>query len=169
MTQIGNAIAAALKPGCVYYPLIDIQPRVPAGAAPGPLQPECQAVDRQPCDSTTKGGCPDNGYNETSLLECKDGQGKPLDPALLDPAPPKGTAPTAQQIQNVLDTVSQDQRPCWYLSYDHTPTTGCPQAYNGQRISALRKTGTVAPPGTQLAVKCLTCSNPSQTCPRLNE
>jgi hypothetical protein len=162
MKQIGLAIANKLKPGCVYYPLIDIQPRVPAGANPGPVQPECQALDRQPCDRS-KGSCPDNGYNETSLIECRDGQGKPLDPAVLDPV-----TNAKPQIDATLATVSEAQRPCWYLSYDNSPL-GCPAAYKGQRISALRKTGTVAPPGTQLAVKCLTCSNADQNCPRLNE
>jgi hypothetical protein len=164
MKQIGQAIAKVLTPGCVPYPLIDIQPRVPDGQTPGPIQPECQAIDHQPCGDGN--GC----YTDTSILECKDSQGKPLDPNLLDPAPPKGTAHTPQQITAVLDTISQDQRPCWYLSYDHGDT-GCPAAPKGQRISALRKTGVLAPPGTELQVKCLTCSNadPTVDCPRLNQ
>jgi hypothetical protein len=163
MTQIGQAIAKVLRPGCVPYPLIDIQPRVPDGVDAGPLQPECQAIDHQPCGDGN--GC----YTDTPILECKDGQGMPLDPNLLDPAPPKGSARTPQQITAVLDTISQDQRPCWYLGYDHSPT-GCPDVYKGQRISALRKTGTVAPPGTKLTMTCLTCSNgdPTVACPRLN-
>jgi hypothetical protein len=164
MTQIGQAIAKVLTPGCVPYPLIDIQPSVPNGGTPGPIQPECQAIDHQPCGNGN--GC----YNDTSILECKDSQGLPLNPTLLDPAPLQGAAPTPQQITAVLDTISQDQRPCWYLSYDHS-NTGCPSAPNGQRISALRKTGQLAPPGTELEVKCLTCSNadPNTPCPRLNQ
>jgi hypothetical protein len=164
MTQIGQAIARALKPGCVDYPLVDAQPRTPEGMLPSAIQPQCQAIEHQPCGDGN--GC----YTDTPILECKDGQGKPLDPNLLDPAPTNGPARTPQQITAVLDTISQDQRPCWYLSYDHS-ATGCPAAPNGQRISALRKTGTVAPPGTELQVKCLTCSNgdPTVDCPRLNQ
>jgi hypothetical protein len=162
MTQIGQAIAKVFTPGCVLYPLIDIQPRVPDGGTPGPLQPECQAIDHQPCGDGN--GC----YTDTPILECKDGQGMPLDPNLLDPAPLNGPARTPQQITAVLNTVSEDQRPCWYLAYDHS-TTGCPLAPKGQRISALRKAGTVAPAGTQLLMKCLTCSNPYIECPRLNQ
>jgi hypothetical protein len=164
MKQIGQAIAKVLTPGCVPYPLIDIQPSVPDGGIPGPLQPECQATDHQPCGDGN--GC----YNDTSILECKDSQGKPLDPNLLDPGTAAQPLHSRTQIDAVLNTISQDQRPCWYLSYDHSDT-GCPAAPNGQRISALRKTGTVAPPGTELQVKCLTCSNadPTVDCPRLNQ
>jgi hypothetical protein len=86
-----------------------------------------------------------------------------LDPKLLDPAPTNGPARTPQQITAVLDTISQDQRPCWYLSYDHSDT-GCPQAPNGQMISALRKTGAVAPTGTIVEGKCLTCPASDPTC-----
>jgi hypothetical protein len=161
MKQIGQAIAKVLTPGCVPYPLIDIQPSVPDGGIPGPLQPECQATDHQPCGDGN--GC----YNDTSILECKDSQGKPLDPNLLDPGTAAQPLHSRTQIDAVLNTISQDQRPCWYLSYDHSDT-GCPAAPNGQRISALRKTGTVAPPGTRLAMKCLTCTTPpDQPCPRL--
>jgi hypothetical protein len=165
MTQIGTAIGKLLTPGCVTYPLIDIQPRVPDGGTIGPLQPECQAIDEQPCTDVNN-GC----YTDTPILECKDGQGKSLDPASLDPATPNGPTRNPQQIKAALDTVSPDQRPCWYLSYDNSDT-GCPLAPKGQRISVLRKAGTVAPAGTQLLVKCLTCSNPDPTieCPRLNQ
>jgi hypothetical protein len=163
MTQIGQAIARVLKPGCVEYPLVDAQPRVPYGESPGPLQPECQAIDHQPCGDGN--GC----YTDTPILECKDSQGKPLDPNLLDPGSPARPGYSRTQIDAVLNTISQDQRPCWYLSYDRSDT-GCPLAPNGQRISALRKTGTVAPPGTMLAMKCLTCTTPlDQPCPRLNQ
>jgi hypothetical protein len=164
MTQIGQAIAKVLTPGCVPYPLIDIQPSVPNGGTPGPIQPECQAIDHQPCGDGN--GC----YNDTSILECKDSQGLPLNPKLLDPGTTAQPGYSRTQIDAVLNTISQDQRPCWYLSYDHS-VTGCPAAPNGQRISALRKTGILAPPGTELQVKCLTCSNadPNQPCPRLNQ
>jgi hypothetical protein len=69
--------------------------------------------------------------------------------------------PTNPQINNVPDSA----RPCWYLYYDGNPVTGCPDAPNYQRITALRKTGQTAPAGTLLSMKCLTCpaSNPNCT------
>jgi hypothetical protein len=157
MTQIGDTMTIPLQPGCVPYPLIDADPSTPG------TQPTCQALERMPCDSTAAGGCPDSGYNETPLPECKDSQGMPLDPNLLDPVPTNGVARTSQQITAVLDTISEDQRPCWYLSYDHS-VTGCPQAPNGQTISVLRKTGAVAPTGTIVEGKCLTCPDSDPTC-----
>ncbi|MGO9290693.1 MAG: hypothetical protein ACLQIJ_18330, partial [Polyangia bacterium] len=49
-------------------------------------------------------------------------------------------------------------RPCWYLLYDSDPTTGCPNTYMNQRITALRpSTQPQAPAGTLLALTCLTC------------
>jgi hypothetical protein len=163
MKQIGHAIAKVLTPGCVDYLLVDAQPRTPEGMMPSPVQPQCQAIDHQPCGDGN--GC----YTDTPILECKDSQGKPLDPNLLDPGTPAQPLYSRTQIDAVLNTISQDQRPCWYLSYDHSDT-GCPSAPKGQRISALRKTGTLAPPGTMLAMKCLTCTTPlDQPCPRLNQ
>jgi len=88
---------------------------------------------------------------------------------LLDPGTTAQPLDSRTDIDALLNTISQDQRPCWYLSYDHSDT-GCPLSPNGQRISALRKTGTVAPPGTMLTMKCLTCATPpDQPCPRLNQ
>ncbi|HEX7597844.1 MAG TPA: hypothetical protein VF518_06490 [Polyangia bacterium] len=52
----------------------------------------------------------------------------------------------------------QSSRPCWYLVYDTNSVSGCPNTYLGQKISALRKTGQVAPAGTLLSMKCLTCA-----------
>ncbi|MGB8298622.1 MAG: hypothetical protein WCG85_24615 [Polyangia bacterium] len=141
MVQIGNAIVQVLTPGCVYYPLIDTDPNTPG------VQPECQVNDQVPCDTPGKNGCLDSGYQETPMHECKDSNGNLIDPATPDP-------------NSVPDTDSA--RPCWYLSYDNT-ALGCQKAFNGQRISALRRTGTVAKPGTNLAMKCLTCPN-ADTC-----
>ena len=179
MIQIGNAIVQVLKPGCVYYPLIDTQPS-PNGGARGPVQPECQVLDRISCDTPGKSGtnCLASGYQEQRLLECKDGQGRNLDPASLDPSPPnagaEGNSPAPNagarsqaQIDAVLAAVPEASRPCWYLSYDHGQA-GCSTAPMGQRISALRPTGTVAPAGTVLAMKCLTCAKDNQQCPPLN-
>jgi hypothetical protein len=140
MTQIGNAIVAVLTPGCVGYPLIDTDPNTPG------LQPECRVNDQVPCSPPGKDGCLENGYRETPMPECKDSNGNLIDPTTPDP-----------------NSVPDSARDCWYLSYDKT-ALGCATAgFNGQRISALRKSGTVAAPGTNLAMKCLTCPN-ADTC-----
>ena len=158
MTQIGNAIVQKLKPGCVPYPLIDSDPNTP-----NITEPECQVVDQIPCTTPGTGTCLQSGFEETRLQECKDGNGKILDPASLD-----STNQTQAQLDAVLSAISQDQRPCWYLAYDKGPA-GCASSYNGQKISALRKTDTVAPPGTFLAMQCLTCASPDQKCPALTK
>jgi hypothetical protein len=143
MTQIGNAIVKVLKPGCVNYPLIDADPNWPG------VQPECQVLDRKSCDQPNVGNCLSSGYSESRLLECMDA-GHPLD----------ATTPN-------LNAIPDSARPCWYLTYDKT-AAGCASAPNGQRILALRPSGTVAPAGTMLAMKCLTCAKPpGETCPAL--
>jgi hypothetical protein len=157
MQQTGDTMMNFPKPGCVYYPLIDSDPSTPG------TQPTCQALERMPCDSTTAGDCPDSGYNETSLLECKDSQGMPLDPASLDPGTTDSPLHSRPEIDAVFATVSEDQRSCWYLAYDHS-YVGCPNAYDGQTISALRKTGAVDPTGTIVEGKCLTCPASDPTC-----
>jgi hypothetical protein len=89
----------------------------------------------------------------------------PLDPASLDPGSSTMDSPlhSRAEIDAVLATVSEDQRPCWYLVYDHSDM-GCPAAPNGQRISALRKSGTVAPPGWILSMTCWTCPASDPAC-----
>ena len=157
LRMFGSTLIGLFRPGCVSYPLIDTDPSTPG------TQPNCQALERIPCDSTTAGGCPGNGYNETPMLECKDSQGMPLDPVSLDPGTTDSPLHSRTEIDAVLATVSEDQRPCWYLSYDHSDM-GCPTAPNGQRISALRKSGTVAPPGSILSMTCWTCPTSDPTC-----
>jgi hypothetical protein len=153
MVQIGNAIVAVLTPGCVGYPLIDTDPNSPG------VQPECQVLDRVPCPTPGSNGCLETGFKETRLAMCKDDKGNTLDPASLDPNSSSQTS-----IDGVLAGVADSARPCWYLSYDNSKL-GCASAYHGQRISALRPAGTVAPPGTFLAMQCLTCANAdSNTC-----
>jgi len=145
MTSIGSALVQVLKPACISFPLLDTDPNTPG------IQPECQVVDEIACDTpgatTAQGLCLATGYAENSLPECMNGT-DPLDP-------------TNPQINNVPDSA----RPCWYLYYDGNPVTGCPDAPNYQRITALRKTGQTAPAGTLLSMKCLTCpaSNPNCT------
>jgi hypothetical protein len=161
MTQIGQVIGqvttTVLKPGCVSYPLVDVDPSKPG------IQPACQVLDRQPCDSTTNEVCSDTGYNETPLLQCKDAQGMPLDPASLDLGTTESPLHSQADIDAVLATVPQASLPCWYVSYDHS-AAGCPAVSNGQRVSALRRAGTVALPGAILAVTCLTCSASNPEC-----
>jgi hypothetical protein len=135
MTQIGQAIAQVLKPGCVQYPLIDTDPTV-AG-----VQPECQVVDKTLCNTPGLGTCLAEGYQENPLPECID----PTTQLPLDPTNP------------ALTDIPDSARPCWYLYYTMDPVTGCPNAPNGQRITALRRAGTQAPADTLLALTCLTC------------
>jgi hypothetical protein len=150
MTQIGNAIVKVLKPGCVNYPLIDTD-----ASTPNVVEPECQVLDRISCDKPNVDRCLSSGYEENRLLEC-------IDPNTQRPLIP-ANATSAQELNKIPDS----SRPCWYLAYDKTPT-GCPEAPNGQRILALRPSGTVAPAGTLLAMKCLTCAKPAgETCPAL--
>jgi len=147
MTQIGQSIASVvqklLRPACFQNPLVDGDASTPG------TQPDCQVLDRILCDAPGTGTCLPTGYRDTPIPECKDpSSGLPLDPA-------------NPQINSVPD----DNRPCWYLWYDMDPVSGCAEAYRGQRISALRKTGTVAPPGTMLAMSCLTCATQEQCAP----
>jgi hypothetical protein len=153
MTAIANAIAQVLTPGCVQYPLIDADPNTPD------IQPECQVIDQISCDTPgTPSNCLPSGYEEYSRPECKDGSGLVLPP----------TTTPQQANSNVPDDDSH--RPCWYLYYDTSPVTasGCGTANKGERITVLRRNNAMAPPGTTLAMKCLTCAKAAgETCPAL--
>jgi hypothetical protein len=154
MVQIGNAIVQVLTPGCVTYPLIDTDPNTP-----NITEPECVVYDQTPCSPAGSGDCLSEGYTQKKLSECKDASGKILDPSSLDPSGAGGQA----AVDALLANISQASRPCWYLSYDNT-ALGCKNvSFNGQRISALRQTDTVAPPGTRLGMQCLTCANADPT------
>ena len=144
---IGNGMVQVLTPGCVTYPLIDTDPNTP-----DIVEPECVVVDRSPCSTPGVDSWLQPSYTETTLSECKDAQGKILDPTSLDPS-----LSDQQTVDTLLaSSISQDSRPCWYLSYDNT-ALGCKNvAYKGQRISVLRPSGSVAAPGTTLGVTCLT-------------
>jgi hypothetical protein len=157
MARIGKVIAKRLKPGCVSYPLIDVDP-LTAG-----VQPDCRVKDRISCDTPGQGDCLLSGYKEQSLKECTDINGATLDPATAK-----------QQILDDSGIVPDDQthRPCWYLEYDADADTGCPQAFMNQRLSVLRQGNGNAPPGTLLGVQCLTCPSPpladgQSSCPAL--
>ncbi|MGO9289129.1 MAG: hypothetical protein ACLQIJ_10290 [Polyangia bacterium] len=144
MTQIGTAIAQALKPGCVQYPLIDTNPNVDG------VQPECQVVYKIACNTPGQGTCLSTGYSQHTLPEC------------IDPTTGNPLVPATPATGNIPDSA----RPCWYLLYDNNSVTGCPSAYMNQRITALRpSTQPQAPAGTLLAMQCLTCANADQQCP----
>jgi hypothetical protein len=133
--------------GCIDAPLIDTDPNTPE------IEPDCQVYYQSPCTTLGMGYCQQTGWAVKPLSECKDAQGKILDPASLDPSGAGGQAAVDALLAN---SISQDSRPCWYLSYDNT-ALGCRNvSYNGQRISALRPSGSVAAPGTLLVVTCLT-------------
>jgi len=161
MIQIGNAIVQVLTPGCVTYPLIDTDP-----TTPNITEPECVVYDQTPCDNAGVGTCLRNGYTQTKLAECKDASGKILDPSSLDPNGAGGQAAVDALLAN---SISQASRPCWYLSYDNTKLGCLNVSYKGQRISALRPTGTVAPAGTSLGMQCLTCASANQVCDPLTK
>jgi hypothetical protein len=150
LTQIGNALAAQVmlvpKPGCFSYTLMDADPNTPG------VQPECQVFDDIPCVFPGVGGCLNSGFQRNALYECVAIEGATAS-GPLNPANP--------QIDNVPD----GERPCWYLSYDTDPITGCPDAPHAQKFSVLRPTGTVAPAGTFVEMTCQTCpaSNPGCT------
>jgi len=141
-SQVGKAIADTMRAGCVPYRLVDTD------ANRLGIQPGCEAVEQVPCSRPGTGTCPVTGYTETPRPECKDDQGNSLDPASPQ-----------------LDSVSNDVRPCWYLSYDTDPMSGCPDAPNGQKISTLRKASDTSPtPGTLLAMTCQVCLDSDPGC-----
>jgi hypothetical protein len=151
---IANATAVALQPGCVSARLVDTDQ-----STPDITEPECQVQERTPCDTPGAGNCLASGFTQARLPECMDSLGHILDPASLDPS-----SYTDAEISSVLaTTVSDDLRPCWYLAYDRS-STGCPDAFDGQRISILRKAGMTALPGTMIAAQCLTCAAADGTC-----
>jgi len=125
--------AYPLRSECFQYPLIDTDPSTPA------TEPDCQVLEEIWCDTPGQYGCPSSGYQQTSVPECKDGQGN-----LLDPDNPQ------------LDAVPDDNRPCWYLVDNLDPVTGCPNSFKGQEISVLRQAGHVAPPTSRLTTTCWT-------------
>ena len=147
----------ATRPACLAFPLIDT-----VSSTPG-IQPDCQVRDTSLCATPGQNGCLASGQKVTPLPECRDVQGNSLDPASLDPGADSQPLHTQAQIDAVLATVSENTRPCWYLSYDNS-SSGCATSYNGERISALWPTGTVPPAGTQLGISCLTCATDDPAC-----
>jgi hypothetical protein len=140
MIKIGYAPIGISHPACLESPLIDTDPSTPE------LDPECQVIEEIQCETPGQGTCRPSGYQEQSFPECKDSQG-----SRLEPANPQ------------MESVPDDSRPCWLLSYDRSPT-GCPDSPKGARILVLRKTGHIAPPGSLLRVACLTCPGDDELC-----
>ena len=140
MTQFGNSIGMPRRPACLESPLIDTDPSTPE------LDPECQVIEHVPCETPGQGTCRPSGYQEQSVPECRDSQG-----SRLDSANPQ------------MESVPDDSRPCWLLSYDRSPT-GCPDSPNGQGIYILRKLAHIAPAGSLLTVRCLTCPGDDELC-----
>jgi hypothetical protein len=138
MTQIGVAVAHWSRIGCVDYPLVDVDPDTTG------VQPDCVARMRVACDAPGVGSCLASGYEEGALPACMDAAGLPL-------------APDAAEV----DAIPEASRPCWYLSRDLDPVSGCANSFAGQKLSVLRKAGQVAPAGTQLAMRCLVCQDAS--------
>ena len=124
--------------GCVAYPLVDSDASTPA------TEPDCRAVEHMFCETPGQDGCPPSGAVENSMPQCRSIQGNLLDP--------EGPRP---------ETVSDGSRPCWYLWYDDR---ACSWAFKGQRISVLRQTGNVTPPGSYLAMTCWTCPQEDPAC-----
>jgi hypothetical protein len=134
MSQIGNALAQKLKPACVPQPLLDFDAAIPG------TQPLCQVTDALACERPGQASCPQSGYQETALPQCLDpATGNPLDP--YDP-----------NTSGVPDDAAH--RPCWYLTYDFDPNTGCAEESGGQRIAVLRPTGNILPAGSSLHLRC---------------
>jgi hypothetical protein len=142
--DVGRSMMEVSSPGCIDAPLIDTDPNTPE------IEPDCQVFYQSPCDTLGIAGCQQTGWATRPLSECKDAQGKILDPASLE-----HSVYSQAQIDAVLATVSENLRPCWYISYDNS-FLGCAASYDGQRISYLPTSGIVAHPGALLVAECLT-------------
>jgi hypothetical protein len=136
MVNFGNGIASMMqtRPICVEPALVD------SNASTAGAQPDCQATLRTPCENPGQGACLPTGYQESPILECKDVSDKPL--SSQNPQP---------------NMIPETNRPCWYLSYDLDSVTGCPNSFQGQKISVLAQTGETAAPGTMFGLSCLIC------------
>jgi hypothetical protein len=140
MTQIGNAIAERLAPGCIAYPLVDVNPDIPD------VQAECRVMRRIPCEDPGQASCASSGYQETMIEQCRNERGSPLDPEAPQP-----------------NTVSQEALPCWYLKRD-LKVLGCRRSVQGLRPVVLNPGDEILPPGSVLGMQCLTCPDGQPEC-----
>jgi hypothetical protein len=140
LQAIGETLVAKNRPLCVLYPLVDTAPAIPE------VQPECVVLDRISCDGPGTGNCLASGYEEIRLPEC------------IDPNTGIALSPSNPDRSQIPDA----SRPCWYLSYDKDPDTGCPETLYGQKFGVLRKGDGSPPPGTLLHMTCLTCATPDE-------
>ena len=140
MVQIGYGSIGVRHPACIDSPLVDTDPSTPE------IDPECQVIEQIQCEMPGQANCLPSGYQEQSFPQCRDSLGSHLDPA-----------------NPQMESVPDDNRPCWYLGYD-TTTMGCPASPNGARVFVLRKPGHIAPPGSLLRIACLTCPDSDPEC-----
>jgi hypothetical protein len=126
---------------CISFPLIDRDPNT------SEVQPDCQiSMTIAGDDSGVCGGEP---AHEVAIPECADvDSGLPVNPA--NPRPQ-------------LDAVPEDRRPCWYFLHDRDENTGCPKAFEHQKLAILYRPGQVPPPGATWTATCQT-----GTCPPVN-
>jgi hypothetical protein len=123
---------------CVWYPLIDRDPNTPE------VQPDCRISMTVAADGS--GGCGGEPSHVVPIPECADVvTGLPVNP----------DAPRPQ-----LEDIPADQRPCWYLMHDDNPDTGCPNAFDHQKLALLFKPGQVTPPGATWTITCRTSAYP---------
>ena len=126
------------RPTCMTYPLIDRDPNTPD------TQPDCRVrMTIAGDDSGLCGGAP---AHDVTIPECADVvTGLPVDPAYPSPQ---------------LDAIPPDRRPCWYFVHDRDVITGCPYAFQNQRLALLLKPGQVPPPGATWTTTCQTSPYP---------
>jgi hypothetical protein len=138
--RIATALGKRIAPGCIHYPLVDVDANRPG------LQAECIVNQMLSCDTPGQGGCLTSGYQETMIPQCWDGQGYPLDPE-----------------NPQVETVSAEARPCWYLRRD-VSDLGCTQTPWSVRPLLLTRDGGALPPGSLLQMSCLTCTDGQGGC-----
>jgi hypothetical protein len=147
LQAIGETLVAKNRPLCVPYPLVDTAPAIPE------VQPECVVFEAVSCDEPGTGNCLVSGYQEYSLPEC------------IDPSTGIALGPSNPDRNQIPDA----GRPCWYLTYDKDPNTGCPGTPFGQKFGVLHKGDGSTPPGSLLHVSCQTCNTPDDPRCTLNQ
>lgn len=135
---MGEAPMMRVHPACVTYPLIDSDPNTPD------IQPDCQVSMMIAGDES--GACGGEPAHEVSIPECADvATGLPVNPA--NPRPQ-------------LDSIPEDRRPCWYFLHDRDDNTGCPRAFEYQKIAFLLRPDQIPPPGATWTATCWISSCP---------
>jgi hypothetical protein len=136
---LGMLSFGGARPLCISYPLTDRDPDHPG------VQPECQVSLSLAADDA--GICGGQPAREALIPQC-------LDPATGVPVDPENPQPQ-------LDAVPEDQRPCWYLVYDRDLSTGCPHAFQKQKLALHVKPGHGPPLGALMTADCLAEDRPA--------